>query len=172
MISITPFSLESLVPGFSSWFHDVHERGSQNHLCVSVPPGSRKERLREGQPELNPQILLQRSCSHGGELAGTKVLEEYGPYRLRLSRRSTPSRKGAPRSPAAALSKEHHPTERLTECHKSPTLPCSLSFGDPLLPYYTTDLQPDSHPIHELTDKWESQEEWFFSRLWLIKPFT
>ena len=74
-----------------------------------------KERLREGRPKPNLQILLQWSCSWWGELAGTEVPEEYGPYWLRLCSGTTPLRKGGSRSAATTLSDVHHPEERLTE---------------------------------------------------------
>ena len=35
------------VPGFSFWIPEVLERGFQNYLYVSVPPGSREEWLRD-----------------------------------------------------------------------------------------------------------------------------
>ena len=115
MIYFAPFSLESifqvLVPDSIKCMIGILKTisASPSHLD---PERNDWER---GQPEPNPQILLQQRCSWRGELAGTEVPEEYGPSWLRLSRGTTPSREGGSKSAVTTPSDVQHPEEKLTE---------------------------------------------------------
>ena len=161
MIGFAPFSLDSLFPDFNSWLHDVHERGSQNYPCVSVLPGSRGERLREGRLEWNLHFILQRSCYHRGELAGTEVPrgiwtllappQVVGLHpRGREEKSSSCSVQGAP---------SYGGNDRVSLVSDL-TLFSVLRRSAPTA--YIPDLQPHSHPVYELTYKQDSQEEWLF----------
>ena len=130
IIYFAPFSLEFLFPGYSSWFYMYMREVTET--TSAFPSHLEPER---NNWERNGRSRTYRFYSNGAVTTEESWLaEKYGPYLLRLCSRTTSSREGGSRGPAAALSKEHHPTEGLLKYHQSPSLPCSPSSGDPLLP--------------------------------------